>query len=93
MAEAQKPQGHHSLHIEDRGTLRATGVSRVDFFSDELITAQTALGELHIKGEGLHIEKLSLDGGDLKVEGKIDALSYEERTERNVGGFFSRLLR
>ena len=78
MAEAQKPQGHHSLHIEDRGTLRATGVSRVDFFSDELITAQTALGELHVKGEGLHIESLDSQSGELLARGKVIAFSYTE---------------
>ena len=40
MAEGQKQQRRHSLQLEDRGVLRATGVSRVDFFSEELITVQ-----------------------------------------------------
>ena len=78
MAEAQKPQGHHSLHIEDRGTLRATGVSRVDFFSDELITAQTALGELHGTGE-------------LLARGKVIAFSYTESGP--ALSFFARLFK
>lgn len=91
MAEAQKPQGHHSLHIEDRGTLRATGVSRVDFFSDELITAQTALGELHIKGEGLHIESLDSQSGELLARGKVIALSYTENGP--ALSFFARLFK
>ena len=91
MAEAQKPQGHHSLHIEDRGTLRATGVSRVDFFSDELITAQTALGELHIKGEGLHIESLDSQSGELLARGKVIAFSYTERGP--ALSFFARLFK
>ena len=47
--------------------------------------------EEEIQGEELHIEKLSLDGGDLKVEGRVNALIYgEERRER--GGLLSRLL-
>lgn len=91
MAEAQKPQGHHSLHIEDRGTLRATGVSRVDFFSDELITAQTALGELHIKGEGLHIESLDSQSGELLARGKVIAFSYIESGP--AMSFFARLFK
>ena len=65
MAEAQKPLRHHSLQLEDRAVLRATGVSRVDFFSEELITAQTDQGQLHIKGEGLHIENLDSASGEL----------------------------
>ena len=44
-----------------------------------------------MRGENLHIEKLSLDGGDLKVEGTVDSLTYEERQAR--GGLFARLLR
>ena len=43
------------------------------------------------RGEGLHIEKLSLDGGDLKVEGTVESLTYEEN-RRTKGGFFARLL-
>ena len=71
MAEAQKPLRHHSLQLEDRAVLRATGVSRVDFFSEELITAQTDQGQLHIKGEGLHIENLDSASGELLARGNV----------------------
>lgn len=91
MAEAQKPQKRHSLQIEDRERLRATGVIRVDFFSEELITAQTDMGQLHIKGEGLHIESLDSTSGDLLARGKVTALSY---TENGAAlSFFGRLFR
>ena len=46
-----------------------------------------------VSGENLHIEKLSLDGGDLKVEGDIDAVTYEEDRAGGREGFFARLLR
>ena len=39
----------HDLSIMGREKLTATGIKRVDFFSDELITAQTDLGQLNIK--------------------------------------------
>ena len=78
MAEGQKQQRRHSLQLEDRGVLRATGVSRVDFFSEELITVQTDLGQLHVKGEGLHMESLDSQSGDLLVHGKVVAVSYTE---------------
>ena len=86
-------QMSHHVILEEREQLVISGVEEVESFDENTILLTTAQGGLEIQGEGLHIEKLSLDGGDLKVEGKIDALSYEERTERNVGGFFSRLLR
>ena len=83
----------HHVTMEDRRGLTVSGVEDVERFDDTNIVLSTTQGMLVVSGEGLHIEKLSLDGGDLKVEGKIDALSYEEGAERNVGGFFSRLLR
>ncbi len=49
-------------------------------------------GTLTVRGENLHIEKLSFGrGGDLKVEGSVDALNYED--EGGGGGFFARLFR
>ena len=38
----------------------------------------------------LHIGKLSLEGGELFVDGRIDSISYEDAPNRQ-GGFFSRL--
>lgn len=77
----QRLTGQHTVRVEHRGRLVATGISRVDFFSEELITAQTELGQLNIKGEGLHIEVLSAESGDMTVLGKVSALSYTESAE------------
>ena len=43
-----------------------------------------------VTGESLHIGKLSLDGGELHVDGRIDSLLYED-TDRPSGGLLSRL--
>ena len=63
MPELQRTIKKHSLTIDGREKLTATGIKRVDFFSDELITAQTDLGQLNIKGEALHIETLNSETG------------------------------
>ena len=78
MAQQTVNAKKHSLQIENRTRLVATGVERVDFFSEELITAQTADGRLNIKGEGLYIENLSADTGELLVKGRVIALSYAD---------------
>ncbi len=80
----------HHLILEERASLSVSGVEEVERFDENTIIMSTAQGALVVRGEGLHIEKLSLDGGDLKVEGLIDALSYEEARPR--GSWFSRLL-
>ena len=45
---------------------------------------------LVVTGEDLHIGKLSLDGGELHVDGRIDSVTYEEGG-REQGGFLRRL--
>ena len=81
----------HHVMLEGRERLSVSGVEEVESFDEESVVMETSQGTLIVSGQGLHIEQLSLDGGELRVEGTIDALSYEDgRRER--GGFFSRLL-
>ena len=90
--EENRGRGELSHHIilEEREQLVISGVEEVESFDDSSILLTTAQGGLEILGEGLHIEKLSLDGGDLKVEGRVDALTYETGG-RERGGLLSRL--
>ena len=81
---------HHIL-LEGRSKLSISGVEEVESFDESTIVMVTTQGVLVVHGEGLHIEKLSLDGGDLKVEGRVESIAYEEEQVR--GGFLSRLLR
>ncbi len=89
--EELRPEGAHHLTLEDREKLTVSGVEEVESFDENTIVMETAQGELIVRGEDLHIEKLSLDGGDLKVEGLVESLTYEA-PRRERGGFFSRLL-
>ncbi|MDD5938227.1 MAG: sporulation protein YabP [Clostridiales bacterium] len=89
--EELRPEGGHRLILEEREQLTVSGVEEVESFDENTIVMDTAQGTLVVRGEGLHIEKLSLDGGDLKVEGTVESLTYEESREK--GGFFARLLR
>ena len=88
--EEVRPTDHH-LILEDRERLTVSGVEEVESFDENTIVMDTTKGVLIVRGENLHIEKLSLDGGDLKVEGTVESLTYEE-FRRGGGGFLSRLL-
>ena len=70
--------------------LSISGVEEVERFDETTIVLSTTLGELIVRGQDLHIETLSLGGGDLKVEGTVEALTFQDETPR--GGFFARLL-
>lgn len=87
-----RPEAPHHLILEGREQLSVSGVEEVESFDETQIVMYTSKGALIVRGEDLHIEKLSLDGGDLKVEGSIDALTYED-SPRDKGGLFSRLFR
>lgn len=80
----------HHIMMEERSSLTVSGVSDVERFDENEIVMSTSKGTLVVTGENLHIEKLSLDGGDLKVEGAVDALSYED-DRGGRGGLLSRL--
>lgn len=73
----------HTLNLVDRQNLSLTGISDVDAFNEQEITAICQNSELVIKGEMLHIEELSLDAGILNVSGKINSLSYVEKFTSN----------
>ena len=87
-----RPEAAHHIILEEREQLAVSGVEEVESFDENTIVMYTARGTLVVRGEGLHIERLSLDGGDLKVEGEIDSLTYEDQS-RERGGLFSRLFR
>ena len=88
-----RPETAHHIIVEERERLSVSGVEEVESFDENTIVMTTVRGTLVIQGENLHIEKLSLDGGDLKVEGDIDALSYEDSGRSSSGGLLSRLFR
>ena len=73
---------YHRLTMEGREKLTVAGVEDVERFDENCIVMSTCAGTLVVTGEALHIGKLSLDGGELLVDG-------HEQPVR--GGLFSRL--
>ena len=84
------PAAVHRLELVGRERLVVSGVEDVDRFDETGIVMSTAAGTLVVTGEDLHIGKLSLDGGELHVDGRIDSVTYEDQGQSR-GGFFSRL--
>ena len=83
------PLEHH-VQMEGRERLTVSGVEDVVRFDEECIIMTTCVGSMVVTGMDLHIGKLSLDGGELHVDGHIDSIAYEEsRAQR--GSLFSRL--
>ena len=84
-------EGTHKLTLWQREKLTMTGVTEVVSFDETAVVLHTELGGLTVQGADLQLRTLSLEGGQIEVEGRICALSYEE--PRAPGGWFGRLLR
>ena len=80
----------HRLEITNREQLLVSGVEDVERFDETGIVMSTLAGTLVVTGNDLHIGKLSLDGGELHVDGRIDSVTYEDSAPVR-GGLFSRL--
>lgn len=68
----------HGLSMENREKMSVTGVEDVSGFDENMVVLTTGLGDLTVRGEGLHIERIDLDAGQLELRGKIQELSYDE---------------
>ena len=75
MEEAHLP---HKLQLNERTSLTMTGVAEVVSFDENTVVLPTSLGLLVIQGQQLQLKNLTLEGGQVAVEGSIRALSYEE---------------
>lgn len=89
-ADESKVQIPHNLIMQNRRKLSLSGVQDVENFDEREVVLYTSCGKLTIHGVGLHMERLSVDEGDLTVEGTVDSLEYSAET-RGHSGFFSRL--
>lgn len=68
----------HKLQLNERSQLTMTGVTEVVSFEDTAVVLRTSLGTLVVQGRELQLKTLSLDGGQVAVDGTVTALTYEE---------------
>ena len=66
----------HSIIMEDRKSLSVTGALDVAGFNEEVINIITSQGDMIVTGAKLHISKLSLESGEVEIDGVIDSLRY-----------------
>ena len=79
----------HKLQLSERKSLTMTGVTEVVSFDDTAVVLQTSLGTLIVQGKELQLKTLSLEGGQVEVDGSVSALAYEE--PRQAAGWKRRL--
>lgn len=85
----------HNLILEDRKKLTLSGIEDVDSFDEDSITLFTDTGSLTIRGTNLHINKLSVETGEVVIEGEVFSLVYADgdMAKGHGAGFLSKLFR
>ena len=79
----------HKLCLENRKKLTMTGVTEVISFDDASVVLHTGMGTLVVQGSELQLKTLTLEGGNVVVEGQVSSLVYEQAARS--GGWWSRL--
>ena len=80
----------HKLTLDGRERLTLSGVTEVESFDENMVVLHTTRGTLVVRGNGMHLQLLNLDGGQVHVDGTVDSLTYEDNGGA-AGGFFARL--
>ncbi|SHK19488.1 sporulation protein YabP [Hespellia stercorisuis] len=76
--EEHLPVKAHKLVINNRKTSTATGVLDVLSFDLNEILLETEQGMLLMKGKDLHVNRLSVEKGEVDIVGEIDSVNYSE---------------
>lgn len=66
----------HILTLDNRKLLTLSGVEDVSGFDEQTINVKLSDATLVVKGTGLHISRLSLESGDVVIDGLITSLQY-----------------
>ena len=84
----------HKLKVVDRNGAAITGVKDVVSFDAGAVILETVCGSMVIKGEQLHVSRLTLEQGEVDVDGKVDSITYSDASyEKTAGSVFGRLFR
>ena len=78
-------QKAHKVTLSNRRSGILTGVLDVLSFDLGEIQLETEQGMLTIKGKDMHVTRLTLEKGEVEMEGKIDSLQYSDRTGGGKG--------
>lgn len=83
---------NHRLTMENRNRVELTGVTEVVSFDNQEIELETVEGAVRFSGNDLHVKRLTLERGEVELEGRVREIIYHESQKgKTVGGVLSRL--
>ena len=95
MEERQTVSVTHRLSLQGRKKALVTGVKDVLSFDANEVLLETEMGILMLRGDELHINRLSLEKGEVDIEGRVDGMNYSDAggVHGKEGSFFGRMFR
>ncbi|MCI8291354.1 MAG: sporulation protein YabP [Clostridia bacterium] len=82
-----------NIILENRKKLTLTGIKDVLSFDDEIVVVESELGLLNIKGNDLRVNKISVETGDVIVDGTIRAIEYSDKDINSKQGLMSKIFK
>ena len=94
--ENNESMGRHTVTIEDRKRIKINCVEDVERFNEEKVVVYTSMGVMIVSGFDFKVNRLSVEDGQLIIDGEVDKVEYMEvadNDDRGGSGFFGKLFR
>ena len=75
----KNPNIPHNVIIEGREKISISGVLDVESFDENEILLETSCGSMAVVGEDMRVDKLSIETGDIVIEGRIVCIEYNDK--------------
>lgn len=85
----------HKVSMSNRSKLEMTGISDVISFDLTKVLLESDYGVITIKGQNLHVNRLSVEKGELDIDGTVQAIEYSDKDNFSKKGesWFGKLLK
>ena len=85
----------HKVSMSNRSKLEMTGISDVVSCDLTKVLLESDYGVITIKGQNLHVNRLSVEKGELDIDGTIQAIEYSDKDNFSKKGesWFGKLLK
>ena len=84
--EERQASRQHRVILTNRGTCALNGISDILSFDVNEILLETEMGMLMIRGIDLHVNRLTLEKGEVDLSGKIDSIQYSDVSKERIPG-------
>lgn len=91
MEEKRNVVKPHSVMWKDRKQGSVAGVTDVLSFDESCVVLETEQGILTVKGKNMHVGRLSLEQGEVEMEGEIDSIVYSGHSPARKGNLLRRM--